>query len=221
MKDTSDYSLCNNDWLQGRLNSWVFSHSALINGRLRHEFESWWWQTLFRIQAQLLCFIHIWFIWFDTIICLSNLSCELWNRKLKIKEIYLKKIMTDNNLVGELNYVPSSSSSSVPLINFLMIFFINGGGSKIWTRDLSPQNRRYQHRYTPLQLNPQSPVLVPPPCKDRRGILLTPRGLLIFFRGLDPILWWIFSADLRHADLKHSDWQLPKTFGQSECFKSA
>ena len=39
--------------------------------------------------------------------------------------------MTDNNLVGELNYVPSSSSSSVPLINFLMIFFINGGGSKI------------------------------------------------------------------------------------------
>ena len=28
---------------------------------------------------------------FDTIICLSNLSCELWNRKLKIIEIYLNK----------------------------------------------------------------------------------------------------------------------------------
>ena len=41
-------------------------------------------------QAQHLSFIYdsIWFIWFDTIICLSNLSCELWNRKLKIKEIY-------------------------------------------------------------------------------------------------------------------------------------
>ena len=33
-----------------------------------------------------------WFIWFDTIICLSNSSCELWNRKLKIKEIHLKNI---------------------------------------------------------------------------------------------------------------------------------
>ena len=34
----------------------------------------------------------IWFVWFDTIICLSNLSCELWNRKLKIKEfIFFKK----------------------------------------------------------------------------------------------------------------------------------
>ena len=81
----------------GRLNSWVVSHSALIIGKLCHalgcEFKPWWWQTLFRTQAQHLCFIHdsIWFIWFDTIICLSNLSCELWNRKLKIKEIYLKK----------------------------------------------------------------------------------------------------------------------------------
>ena len=37
--------------------------------------------------AQHLHFLHdsIWFIWFETIICLSNLSCELWNRKLKIK----------------------------------------------------------------------------------------------------------------------------------------
>ena len=84
----------------GRLNSWVVSHSALIIGKLCHalgcEFKPWWWQTLFRTQAQHLCFIHdsIWFIWFDTIICLSNLSCELWNRKLKIKEIYLKKYIS-------------------------------------------------------------------------------------------------------------------------------
>ena len=33
----------------------------------------------------------IWFIWFDTFICLSNLSCYLWNRKLKIKEFLKKK----------------------------------------------------------------------------------------------------------------------------------
>ena len=56
---------------------------------LRHvlgcEFEPWWWQTLFRTQAQHLCFLHdsISFIWFDTVICLSNLSCELWNKKWK------------------------------------------------------------------------------------------------------------------------------------------
>ena len=31
----------------------------------------------------------IWFFWFDTINCLSNLSCELWNRKLKINKITL------------------------------------------------------------------------------------------------------------------------------------
>ena len=82
---------------RGRLNSWVVSHSALIIGTLRHalghEFEPRWRQTLFWTQAQHLCFIHdyIWFIWFDTIIYLSNLSSELWNRKLKIKEIYFKK----------------------------------------------------------------------------------------------------------------------------------
>ena len=28
----------------------------------------------------------IWFSWFDIIICLSNLSCDLWNRKLKINK---------------------------------------------------------------------------------------------------------------------------------------
>ena len=77
--------------------SWVVSHLALIIGTLCHalgrEFKPRWRQTLFWTQAQHLCFIHdyIWFIWFDTIIYLSNLSSELWNRKLKIKEIYFKK----------------------------------------------------------------------------------------------------------------------------------
>ena len=89
------FVLLNN--LLGRLNSWVVSHSALIIGTLHHaqgcEFEPQWWPTLFWIQAQHLRFIYdsIWFIWFDTIICQSNLSCELWNRKLKIKEIFLQK----------------------------------------------------------------------------------------------------------------------------------
>ena len=43
-------------------------------------------------QAQHLHSLHdsIWFIWFDTIIGLSNLSFELWNRKLKINEIYFQ-----------------------------------------------------------------------------------------------------------------------------------
>ena len=74
-----------------RLNSWVVSHSALIIGTLchalGHQFEPWRWQTFFQTQAQHLCFIHD-SIWFDTIICLSNLSCELWNRKLKIKKCF-------------------------------------------------------------------------------------------------------------------------------------
>ena len=79
----------------GCLNCWVVSHSALIIGTLCHalgcELKPWWQQTLFRTQAQHLHFLHdsIWFIWFDTI--MSNLSCELWNRKLKIKEIYFLK----------------------------------------------------------------------------------------------------------------------------------
>ena len=86
-----------NNMQVGRLNSWVVSHLALIIGTLHHalgcEFNPWWWQTQFQTQAQHLCFLHdsIWFIWFDTIIRLSNLSCELWNRKLKIQEIYFKK----------------------------------------------------------------------------------------------------------------------------------
>ena len=67
------------------LNFWTSVRYAL-----GHEFEPRWRQTLFRTQAQHLCFIHN-SVWFDTIICLSNLSCELWSRKLKIKEIYFKK----------------------------------------------------------------------------------------------------------------------------------
>ena len=76
-----------------RLNSWVVSQLALIIGTLchilGHEFKPHWQQNLFRTQAQHRCFIHdsIWFIWFDTI-CLSNLSCELWHRILKIKDFF-------------------------------------------------------------------------------------------------------------------------------------
>ena len=56
---------------------------------------AWWWQTLLQTQAQHLHFLHdsIWFIWFDTIICLPNLSCELWNRKLKIKKLFKKNCL--------------------------------------------------------------------------------------------------------------------------------
>ena len=72
-----------------RQNSWVVSHSALVICSLCHalgcEFEPKWQRSLFWNQAQHLCFLHdsIWFIWFDATICLSNLSCELWNRKSK------------------------------------------------------------------------------------------------------------------------------------------
>ena len=71
------------------LNSWLVSHSALnictLHHALGHEFEPRWWQTLFQTQAQHLRILHdsIWFIWFETIFCLSNLSCELWNRNWK------------------------------------------------------------------------------------------------------------------------------------------
>ena len=81
--------------VSGRLNSWVVSHSALIIGALchalGHEFELWWQQTLFWTQAQYLHFLHysIWFIWFNTIIFPSNMSCDLWNKRLKTNEIFL------------------------------------------------------------------------------------------------------------------------------------
>ena len=69
---------------------WYHTRLCSLPFALGCEFKPQWRQTLFRTQAQHLCFLHdsIWFIWFDTIICLSNLLCELWNRKLKIKEIY-------------------------------------------------------------------------------------------------------------------------------------
>ena len=81
----------------GHLDSWVESHLALNIGTLchalGHEFEPRWQETLFRTPAQHLHFLHdcVWFIWFDTIICLSNLLGELWNRQLKINEIYFEK----------------------------------------------------------------------------------------------------------------------------------
>ena len=71
----------------GPLDSWVVLHSALnidtLHHALGHEFKPQWQQTLFWIQAQHLHFNHdsIWFIWFDNIICVLNLSWELWNRR--------------------------------------------------------------------------------------------------------------------------------------------
>ena len=41
---------------------------------------------------------------FDTIICLSNLSCELWNRKLKLKKRYLKKNSSSPTFVAAKSY---------------------------------------------------------------------------------------------------------------------
>ena len=88
----------NDPMIWGLLDSWVVSHLALnmhkLCHALGHEFEPWWQQTLFWTQVQHLRFLHdcIWFIWFDTIICLSNLSCELWNRKLKINQLFFKKM---------------------------------------------------------------------------------------------------------------------------------
>ena len=74
----------------GQLDGWVVIHSALQIGMLHCtlglEFTPRWWQTLYLTQAQHLLFCHD-FICFDTIICLSNLSCELWNRKLKRNKI--------------------------------------------------------------------------------------------------------------------------------------
>ena len=59
---------------------------------LGHEFTPQRQQILYQTQAQHLHFFHnsIWFIWFDTIICLSFFSFELWNRKLKMNKIWLR-----------------------------------------------------------------------------------------------------------------------------------
>ena len=52
-----------------------------------------------RAQAQHLCYLHdfSWFIWFYTFICLSNFSCELWKRKLKISE-FLKNLTIPSSI---------------------------------------------------------------------------------------------------------------------------
>ena len=74
----------------------MVSHLALNIDTLCHtfgrEFKPQWWQTLCWIQAKHLHFYHdsIGFIWFTAIICHSNLSWELWNRKLKNNQFILK-----------------------------------------------------------------------------------------------------------------------------------
>ena len=70
---------------KGCLNSWVALIISILRHGLGREFKPWWQQTLFQTQAQHLHFIHdsIWFIWLDTFICQSNLSCELWTENWK------------------------------------------------------------------------------------------------------------------------------------------
>ena len=94
------YLICN--IIMGHLDDWVVSYSALNIGNistlwhtLGHEFGPRWQQTLYWTQAEHLCFFHdsIWFIWLNTIFCVSNLSCELWNRKLKINYFFKKMNM--------------------------------------------------------------------------------------------------------------------------------
>ena len=91
---------------------------ALNIGTLHHalgcELKPQWRQTLFWTQAQHLYFVHdsIWFIWFDTIIWLSNLSCEFWNRKLKINEIYFIKIFAFYEKSKETKYEIKSRQGS-------------------------------------------------------------------------------------------------------------
>ena len=76
------------------MDSWVALNIITLYYALGREFKPQWQQTLFQTQALHLCFLHdsIWFIWFDTIICLSNLSYELWNRKLKKTKFIFKKL---------------------------------------------------------------------------------------------------------------------------------
>ena len=49
------------------------------------------YKLFFGPKHNIYTFFMILFGLFDTIIFMSNLSFELWNRKLKIKEIYFKK----------------------------------------------------------------------------------------------------------------------------------
>ena len=66
--------------------AWIAEWSS--HSTFEHRYATPW--AMSSSLGDIKCFIHdsIWFVWFDTIICLSNLSCELWSRKLKIKEIY-------------------------------------------------------------------------------------------------------------------------------------
>ena len=105
----------------------------------------------FWTQAQHWRFIHdsIWFIWFDTIICLSNLSCELWNRKLKIKEIYFN----NNYSLYQANSVPK-----VPQTNMVAYFDPGGLSSRLWATATiaclvtAPFHRRRDYNVTYLVL---------------------------------------------------------------------
>ena len=76
---------------KGCLDSWVLSHKDLnivmLCYAMGDKFLPWWWQTLYHTQAQYLDFFMI---WFDTVICLSNLSCELGIRKFKINKHYFE-----------------------------------------------------------------------------------------------------------------------------------
>ena len=47
-------------------------------------------KLFFRPKHNIYAFFMTLFGLFDTSMCLANLSCKLWNRKLKIKEIHLK-----------------------------------------------------------------------------------------------------------------------------------
>ena len=61
-------------------------------------------KLLFGPKHNIYAFFVILFVLFDTIICLSNFSCKLWNRKLKINEFFKK-------LIIELMSLSSSESS--------------------------------------------------------------------------------------------------------------
>ena len=132
----------------GSLDSWLVSHLALNIGTLSHavgcELEPRCQQTLFGPKHYIFALFHdsYWFIWFDTFICLSNLSCELWSRKWKIifKKIISKlswvtprtpqrmlEILSDPIPLG--NDVPLHKLTNVSLHNctFVVVFDFRWG----------------------------------------------------------------------------------------------
>ena len=172
----------------GCLNSWVVSHLALIISTLHHalgcEFEPWWQQTLFQTQAQHLHFLDdsIRFIWFDTIICRSYLSCEWWNRKLKINDFFQKKIY----LSFENSNEPVTKSEAVKLFWHLVdpeddvrlnIFDLDELFEEILVRqDFDVHQGLLVYRDNVLQLSPDdSGRLVAVRDRFRRCILLAPK----------------------------------------------